>query len=137
MNAGWSSLLPEADPGRVQDDSSGGSARLRIDEEHLARIRRERDFFGKLAGAGDELYWAETTAVAPVRRKMRSRRIAARAGLVPGEGLRILDIGCGIASCTLPLASPTSAVQNKMRVVSSHRQLQVPGIVRVIFQKRV
>lgn len=81
---------------------------MRIDEEHLARIRRERDFFAKLARAGDELYWAEATAVAPVRRKMRSRRIAERAGLVPGEGLRILDIGCGIASYTLPLATQTA-----------------------------
>jgi SAM-dependent methyltransferase len=84
---------------------------LATEPDHLARIRRERAFFAKHALAGEELYWAETTPVAPRRRAMRATRLAEGAGIVraEGRGKRVLDIGCGTASYTTPLSLQTEA----------------------------
>jgi SAM-dependent methyltransferase len=80
------------------------------DRDHLARIRRERAFFARHARAGDELSWAETQPLAPHRRAMRARRLVDAAGLDGGDGLRVLDIGCGTASYTRPISERTRAI---------------------------
>lgn len=81
------------------------------EEDHLARISREREFFAEQVVAGRELSWAEATPIAPRRREMRAGRLVSGAGIrgATGRGRLVLDVGCGTATYTLPVARLTEA----------------------------
>ncbi len=84
---------------------------MSTEQDHRARISREREFFAGQVRAGEELSWAETRPIAARRREMRARRLVAGAAIqdAKGRGRLVLDIGCGTATYTSPMARQTEA----------------------------
>jgi ubiquinone/menaquinone biosynthesis C-methylase UbiE len=72
------------------------------------RSQREQAHFEAVVEGGRELYWADRTAAAGRRQEIRSGLLLA-ASEADGEGRRILDVGCGTAAYTRPLARGTKA----------------------------
>jgi SAM-dependent methyltransferase len=79
------------------------------EDEQRERRRRERRHFEQLVRSGEEIYWAERSAVATRRRQLRTRRLVNRALPGDGKGRLVLDVGCGTASYTQWLARWTHA----------------------------
>jgi ubiquinone/menaquinone biosynthesis C-methylase UbiE len=77
-------------------------------EPDRERSRREQAHFEGVVEGGRELYWADRTAAAGRRQEIRSALLLA-ASEANGEGHRILDVGCGTAAYTRPLARRTKA----------------------------
>ncbi len=69
---------------------------------------RERAHFEGLVARRGDVYWAERTAVAPRRRRIRSALLLAGAG-VDGRPGRLLEVGCGPGDYTRVIAGLTSA----------------------------
>ncbi len=104
-------------------------------DSHRERIKREQAFFRMMAEQGEALSWAERTPVAPRRREMRAGRIIAGAGLEDGDGMRVLDVGCGTGSYTRPLAERTRASIVAFDVtpeVLPQARKQIPDNARVV-----
>lgn len=79
------------------------------DDEQRGRRQRERRHFEQRLRSGEEIYWAERTAVALRRRQIRARRLVEAALPGDGAGGLVLDVGCGTAFYTQWLARRTRA----------------------------
>ena len=78
-------------------------------EPGRTRLERERAFFTRLAAEERDIAWAERTAVAAARREMRAVLLYASARVRAGAGDRVLDVGCGTGTYTLPFADRSQA----------------------------
>ena len=109
---------------------------MSTEQDHLERISREREFFAGQVVAGEELSWAEATPIAPRRREMRAGRLVDGAGIrgTDGRGYLVLDVGCGTATYTLPLARLTEAtiigIDVTPETLTEGRKV-IPGNVRL------
>jgi len=79
------------------------------DHTERRRLQRERAFFEERAAAGIEQSWAEGTPVAALRRQRRAGMLLAAAQLPDAARALVLDVGCGLASYTIPFALGTEA----------------------------
>ena len=70
----------------------------------------ERAHFEDVLARRGALYWAERTEAGRRRREIRSRLLAAAAGVDSDRGMRVLEVGCGTGYFTRALAGNTAAL---------------------------
>jgi SAM-dependent methyltransferase len=73
------------------------------------RSQREQRHFHAAVARGDAVYWADRSAAGRRRQEIRAARLQRSADLERLPGARVLDIGCGTAIYSKPLARHTRA----------------------------